>query len=119
MKMNNEIVELMLDLNAIEGVENSHLLIGEGRYLRNNLLKLYRSTENPRSHELIADIMTAAGYQWFAKLVNVSNVQNDSTAMQVQTVAKSHQTSQSLSSDHCLMSDDEFMELIPANGLFH
>lgn len=109
MKLTEAVIELMFELSTIEGDKHSEFLHGDGQILRNNLLKLFRTTENPESHEIIIDIMSEAGYPWFGKLARVK----DRTT---RTIADIPVEDDGVSR---IMSDDEFMELLPANGHLH
>jgi len=113
MKLTDSINDLLLDLSELEAPENNHLLIGDGELLRNNLLKLYRATDNAISHSVINQIMIEAGYPWFGKLAESLNKQ----------VSEILQYSESRSGDEgqgeTVLSEDEFMQLVPANGYFH
>ncbi len=107
MKLTSTITDLLFDLSELETPSNTQFLIGDGTVLRNNLLKLYRATKNNDSHELIIKIMSEAGYPWFAKLARSANrIMFDSAP-------------EAANSDDYLMSEEEFLELIPANGHFH
>lgn len=109
MKLTESVIELMFELSTIEGDSHSEFLHGDGTVLRNNLLKLFKATENPESHEIIIDIMSEAGYPWFGKLARSNN-------SDVRAVAD--MPAQNDDYDR-IMSDDEFMELLPANGHLH
>jgi len=108
MKINTKITELLCDLSEIETTENSQLLAAEENDLRGNLLQLYRSTDNSASKDTIIAIMTEAGYPWFGKLARTSN----ETAVTVPDRSVGENTPQ-------FMSDDDFLDLLPINGLFH
>ncbi len=109
MKLTETVIELMFELSSIEGEEYSQLLHGEGKVLRNNLLKLFKVTENPASHDIIIDIMSEAGYPWFGKLAR-------SNREEVRAVAAMEAQNDDLTK---IMTDDEFMDLLPANGHLH
>ncbi|MBX2847201.1 MAG: hypothetical protein KTR16_02685 [Acidiferrobacterales bacterium] len=109
MKLTETVIELMFELSVIEGEKHSEYLDGEGNALRNNLLKLFKKTDNPESHDIIIDIMSEAGYPWFGKLARSSTTETESVA---DLVAKSN-------SEDRIMSDDEFMDIIPINGHIH
>lgn len=108
MKLTEAVIELMFELSNIEGVKHFD---GNEVDLRNNLLKLFNATNNPAAHEIIIEIMNEAGYPWFG------------------TIARSEESSSSVSAkvgaekvhpgEDKVMSDDEFMDLIPANGRLH
>ncbi|RBP48359.1 hypothetical protein [Arenicella xantha] len=106
MKLTKKITDLLFVLSELESQENTQLLIGDGATLRNNLLKLYRVTDNEFSRELIADIMAEAGYPWLGKLANAP----DGALFESAVVA---------TNDDFLLSEEEFLELIPVNGHFH
>ena len=107
MKITTRITELLFDLSEIETNENHQYLTGEGSELRNNLLQLYRFTENDTSRETIISIMNEAGYSWFGRLAEASR-------------AVEQQVSAAPSANECqFMSDDDFLDLLPANGHFH
>ncbi len=107
MKLTEAVIELMFELSSIEGDKHSEFLNGDGQILRNNLLKLFRATENPESHDIIIDIMSEAGYPWFGKLALVESENAHAIA------------DMSVENDDRIMSDDELMELLPANGHLH
>ena len=107
MKLTDNISDLLLDLSELEAPENNHLLIGDGELLRNNLLKLYRRTDNEVSHSVINQIMVEAGYPWFDELAK-------SLDRQISEILEYSKTE-----DGGGLSDDEFMQLIPPNGYFH
>ncbi len=109
MKLTQTVIELMFELSTIEGDQHSEFLDGEGQILRNNLLELFQKTDNPESHDIIIDIMSEAGYPWFGKL---ARSQDDSIRAVANMPAQNDGTDR-------IMSDDEFMELLPANGRIH
>lgn len=109
MKLTETVIDLMFELSSIEGEEYSQLLHGEGKILRNNLLRLFKVTENPTSHEIIIDIMSEAGYPWFGKLAR-------SNREEVRAIADMASQNDDVNK---IMSDDDFMDLLPANGHIH
>ncbi|MFT6407454.1 MAG: hypothetical protein ACJAQ6_000866 [Arenicella sp.] len=104
MKITPRIAELLCDLSEIE---NNHYLTADVGELRNNLLQLYRVTDCHSSRETIIAIMTEAGYPWFGRLAKASSrVIRDIPLKQAANECQ-------------FMSDDDFLELLPANGHFH
>ncbi len=109
MKLTRNVLNLMFELSNIEGESNSGYLCGEGSVLRNNLLELFKITTNPESHGIIIDIMSEAGYPWFGDLIEMGDCYiRDAAAL-----------SESNESGFMPMNEDDFLELIPANGHFH
>ncbi len=108
MKLTETVIELMFELSNLEGEKNAHYLDGDRYALRNNLIKLFKVTDNPVSHELIIDIMNEAGYPWFGKLAR-------SEKERVRAIA----TMPAQNDGQQLLSDDEFMDLLPINGQIH
>ncbi len=107
MKITPRVTELLFDLSEIETNNNGDFLSGDVDELRNNLLQLYRETESHSSRETIISIMTEAGYPWFGHLANASSrVVRD---IPLKPVANEGQ----------FMSDDDFLDMLPANGHFH
>lgn len=111
MKVTQNVLNLMFELSTIEGEGHARYLCGEGAALRNNLLELYKLTKNPESHEIIIDIMSEAGYPWFGALVRMG----DNYMFDTESLAAMNDAS----NDFHIMSEDDFLELIPANGHFH
>ena len=107
MKITRRRTELLFDLSEIESSENSEYITGDVSQLRSNLLQLYCVTDNCASRETIIAIMTEAGYSWFGPL------------------AKSHKrairevTRKAVANQSEFMSEDDFLELLPANHYFH
>jgi len=118
MKLNPKMIELLVELSAIEAAENQSLLIGDGLFLRKNLLTLYRRTDKPQSHILIIQIMAEGGYPWFSKLVEGANELTplDTASLNVEPLEIQPENGSSI---ELFMSEDEFLELLPANGHFH
>lgn len=110
MKLTNNVIELMFELSSIEGVKNAHYLNGEGVDLRNNLLKLFNDTSNPAAQDIIINIMDEAGYDWFGEIARSEEVFKSNS---VSTSERFYESSNEL------MTEDEFMDLIPANGRIH
>ena len=107
MKLTKTITKLLFELSELESLKNTQLLIGDGATLRNNLLKLYRLTDNQVSRQLIVSIMAEAGYPWLGKLASTSDrALFDGCPVEA-------------TNDDYLLSEEEFLELIPANGHFH
>ena len=105
MKLTETVIELMFELSNIEGVKHFE---GDATLLRNSLLKLFKTTDNPDAHEIIIDIISEAGYPWFANIAQPKN--NDRLV---------HDTSEVVSElvvRPRVMSDSEFLDLLPANG---
>jgi len=114
MKINSKVTELLCDLSEIESSENKHLLAAEAGDLRGNLLRLYRATDSDASKETITEIMTEAGYPWFAKLAGADNKTAKNTASTVSAPSRTIEESQPN-----LLSDEDFLDLLPANSFFH
>lgn len=111
MKLSTKTNELIFELGALLNKEQQPYLMGEGIDLRRNLLLLYRCTSDSRKHELIVQIMAEGGYPWFAKLARKA-----SRILEVDVKTDNLETN---SEQDFLLSDDEFMDLLPANGHFH
>ena len=107
MKITPRITELLCDLSEIEAIDNKDYLTGDIDDLRNNLLQLYRATESNTSRETIIAIMTEAGYPWFGRLVKASS-------QVVRDIP-----SKAVANEGQFMSDEDFLDLLPANGHFH
>ncbi|MCH2190625.1 MAG: hypothetical protein MK188_06865 [Gammaproteobacteria bacterium] len=108
MKLTQQVIELMFELSSIDGIDSNKYLNSNGDQLRSNLLNLFNTTENTQAHEIIINIFSEAGCPWFGtiargegfayeELVKVAEIQEEGK----------------------LMSDDAFMELLPANGRIH
>jgi hypothetical protein len=113
MKLTETITNLLFNLSELESVENVQFLTGDASVLRSNLLKLYRATDNVESHGVIIEIMRLAGYPWFGELVK----SNEWRSIEWRSDVKS--APQAANGDEYWMSEDEFMNLIPANSHFH
>ncbi len=107
MKITPKITELLFDLSEIETDENSQYLSGDVSQLRNNLLQLYRATDSDASRETIIAIMSEAGYPWFGRLAKSST--RALREIPLKTVANENE----------FLSDEGFLELLPANTYFH
>jgi len=107
MKITPRITELLFDLSEIETNDNKDYLTGDIENLRNNLLLLYRTTDSNTSRETIIAIMTEAGYPWFGRLAKASN----EIVREIPSKAVVNESQ--------FMSDDDFLDLLPANGHFH
>ncbi|MFT6100757.1 MAG: hypothetical protein ACJAYF_003318 [Arenicella sp.] len=107
MKITPRITELLFDLSELETSENNQYLTGDIEELRNNFLQLYRATDSHSSRETIIAITTEAGYPWFGRLAKASNL----TVRDI-PLKKAANEGQ-------FMSDEDFLELLPANGHFH
>lgn len=107
MKITPRITELLFDLSEIETSENGNFLTGDASELRNNLLRLYRVTDSHSSREAIISIMTEAGYPWFGHLAKASSEVVREISLKV------------AANEGEFMSDEDFLDLLPANGHFH
>ncbi|MFT4634338.1 MAG: hypothetical protein ACI854_000339 [Arenicella sp.] len=107
MKITPRITELLFHLREIETSENSHYLNGEIDELRNNLLQLYKASDSYSSREMIISIMTEAGYPWFGRL---AKAHSDA----LREIPRQWPVNESQ-----FMSEEDFLELLPANGHFH
>jgi len=114
MKLTPKITELLLDLSEIEERDTYQYLTGDISDLRNKLLQLYRSTESDQSREKIISIMTEAGYPWFGKLAQASK--QSLREIPLKDVANEEEFS---ANEGKLMSDEDFLDLLPINGHFH
>lgn len=110
MKLTTEVTELLFELSDIESAEHTQLLIGDGGFLRKNLLDLYQKTSNQASHDLIIRIMEKGGYPWFGAVAPQKSPEPE-VAMEAITHSAVSETQ--------LFSEEEFLDLLPANGLFH
>lgn len=116
-KITPKITELLFDISELEVTENVYFLHNEPANLRNNLLKLYRVTDNEASREKIIAIMSEAGYSWFAKLVGSSHSQVvESTHSGIPTL---EMPIQQAANEEEFMSEEDFLDLLPANSHFH
>ena len=107
MKITPRITELLFDLSEIESGENNQYLTGDIDELRNNLLQLYQATDSHSSRETIVAIMTEAGYPLFDRLATVGeHTLGDIPLKKTGNEGK-------------VMSDEDFFDLLPANGHFH
>jgi len=116
MKLTTEITELLFELSDIESTEHTQLLIGDGGFLRHNLVTLYGKTANPASHDLIIEIMDKCGYSWFGPLMDKDSDQGRRSDVY------SGQASSETTIDSEIefqLSDDEFLNLLPINSYFH
>lgn len=113
MKLTNKINELVCELEMIEVETNVSLFERDGAVLRKTLLELYRKTDDPRSHDLIIQIMAEGGYPWFEKLAK-----NKASSL-ICSLKQAHEVIESDTSSFTPLSEDDFMELLPANGHFH
>ncbi len=112
MQLNLKITRLLFRLSEIEAQDHCHYLIGDGNLLRNNLLKLYRATKNPDSHEIIIKIMTEAGYPWFEKLARSrSNIAAINSEIGHAPIPSSKPLK--------FLSEQEFLSLLPVNEFIH
>jgi len=114
MKFNSKVAELLCDLSDIETPENSQLLAEQGNDLTSNLLELYRVTDNSSSKLTINAIMAEAGYP---TLDDLDSEQSIST-LQHSAIINAPSTSLT-QTEHGLLSEDDFLDLLPANCYFH
>lgn len=108
LKITPKITELLFDISEIEVADNAHYLLGDITDLRNNLLKLYRVTDNQTSREKIIAIMSEAGYPWFGKLAKATQHKVNNIELKI--------TSEN---EEQFMSEEDFLDLLPANSHFH
>lgn len=109
MKLTETVIELMFELSDIEFPHNAHYLCGDGAKLIDNLLTLFNETKNPATHEIIIDIMNEAGHPFLG---------HDEETIDENINAASNLISAYKCPDQ-LMSDDQFLDLLPANSYFH
>ncbi len=109
MKLTETVIQLMFELSNVDGIDHSAYLDGTGDALRSNLIKLYSDSDNANAHDLIVEIMEEAGYPWFRTMVRPAKAVVRSN---------SYNSTESISEDK-LMSDNEFMDLLPINGHIH
>ena len=115
-KITPKITELLFDISELEASEDVYFLHNEPANLRNNLLKLYRVTDSDVSREKIIAIMSEAGYPWFGKLVNSNHNQVvESTQSGIPTLEMPTQAA----NEEEFMSEEDFLDLLPANSHFH
>jgi len=114
MKITPKITELLFDLSETENHDNGAYLSGDLAGLRGDLLRLYRTTESHQSRETIISIMTEAGYPWFGRLADAS----EQSLRDIPLKEVANEELFSLSGDR-VMSDEDFLDLLPINGHFH
>ncbi|GHA02133.1 hypothetical protein GCM10008090_09260 [Arenicella chitinivorans] len=109
MKLTQQITNLLFELSELECREHTRYLIGDGVTLRNNLIKLFDKTELESAREIIREILQQAGDPWLDldKLPVAPNM----TLFDAQSIDAQN--------DDFLLTEEEFLELIPANGHFH
>jgi hypothetical protein len=107
MKITPRITELLFELSELETIENNQYLSADIDQLRNKLRQLYRAIDSYSSRETIISIMTEAGYPWFGRLAKASS-----------RMVRDIQLKQAANEGQ-FMSDEEFLDLLPANGHFH
>lgn len=108
MKLTQQVIELMFELSNIDGVDTSRYLDSQVEDLRSNLLSLFNTTENTEAHEIIINIFSEAGCPWFGTIARDQGFVYEELC----------NVSDALENGN-LMSDDAFMELLPANGHIH
>lgn len=109
LKLTQQITNLLFELSELECREHTRYLIGDGMTLRNNLIKLFRKTELESARDIIREILHEAGESWLD--LDKLPVAPNKTLFDAQAIAAQN--------DDFLLSDEEFLELIPANGHFH
>jgi hypothetical protein len=109
MKLTPRTNELLRELGKFVNESQRPLLNRDESELRKNLLSLYRMTRDVRIHDLVIQIMAEGGYSWFGKLALSAN-----RAVDEARSLESHQVESEFQ-----LSDDEFMDLLPANTHFH
>jgi len=73
MKLNDKIVEMLAEIQQLETPIHRQMLDVEIAVLKENLLQLYRCTDNTKTQELIIRIMSEAGYPWFRLMVSTNS----------------------------------------------
>ena len=109
MKLTQNVIELMFELSAIEGIDHNKYLRGQGDSLRKNLLSLFKNTENAEAHEIIINIFSEAGCPWFGTIARDNSFAYEELSLEPKVVLEEGK----------LMSDEAFIELLPANGHIH
>jgi len=108
MKLSAEVSDLLVKLIDLESIDQKQLLKGNTDLLCQNLLAIYGKTSNQKSHDLILEIIDKGGYSLFGSSYDylAESSFNNTTFVTNPSVGFA-------------MSEDEFMDLLPANGYFH
>ena len=121
MKVTNELTELVVELGELESFERAGLVFDSQGVSVRELLQLFNETENPRSKQVVREIFDEVGYGWFIELDEMT-FRSAAGLKAIKSGQNSgcdkHVVATMIAADK-LMSDDDFLDLMPASSHFH
>ncbi|RBP49123.1 hypothetical protein [Arenicella xantha] len=121
MKVTDELTDLVVELGELESFELAGMLINQNGVSVKGLLQLFNQTDNLRSKQVVREIFDEMGYGWFVELDEMT-FRSAAGLKKIKTKQTSgcdtHIVARAISEDE-ILSDQEFLELIPINQYFH
>jgi len=108
MKITENISDLVLELTELETPDSTKRVFSEGGLSLQSLMEIYSETDSNRSRQVVLEIIDEVGSGWGTQLDDASQY-----TQEAQALAKNVETG------YTLLSEDDFMDLLPANCYFH
>ena len=121
MKVTDELTNLVVELGELESFERAGSVISHDGVSVKALLSLFNETDNPRSKQVVREIFDEAGYGWFFELDE--GCFESAAGLKAITTEKAsgiddHVVIKEIS-DNDPLSEEEFLDLMPASAYFH
>ena len=117
LKITRKFSELLKNLSNKENVDNHEFLLGESGRLKHNLLTFYSVAGSQINREKMISLMSEAGYSLIDNL-SIAKKDNMEAISLTEEEWGAKVDSQEIAED-LFMGEEDFMDLLPANGYFH
>lgn len=120
MKVTDELTNLVVELGELESFERAGSVISHDGVSVKALLSLFNETENPRSKQVVREIFDEAGYGWLFELDE--GCFESAAGLKAITTEKASGVDDVVVKEIAedgLLSEEEFLNLLPASAYFH
>jgi len=107
-KINESISELVLELVELETPDNTRAVLTNKGVSLKGLIDVYSETVNSRSRQVVLEIIDEVGNDWAPELSEEAQAANEAASFD-----------RNRSQGWANLSEDEFMDLLPANSYMH
>ncbi|WP_189399870.1 hypothetical protein [Arenicella chitinivorans] len=121
MKVTDELTNLVVELGELESFERAGAVISQEGVSVKALLSLFNETDNPRSKQVVREIFDEAGYGWLFELDQ--GCVESAAALKTTTIENASATDELVVikeiPDNGYLTEEEFLDLMPASAYFH
>ena len=121
MKVTDELTDLVVELGELESFERAGAVISHEGVSVKALLSLFNETDNPRSKQVVREIFDEAGFGWLLELDE--ECFESAAGLKAITTEKASGVDDRVGvkevPENGYLSEEEFLDLMPASAYFH